>query len=88
MQIVVTGQQHSLYSVFQGFEALTDSHFISFRFSEVEAAVDDIYQTYKRSKLAENSKASKLREFLSQFKTHKQSTGYKKDDILRIFKDD
>ena len=86
MQIVVTGQQYFLYSVFQGFEALT--HFICSHFSEVEAAVDDIYQTYKRSKLAENSKASKLREFLSQFKTHKQSTGYKKDDILRIFKDD
>ncbi|XP_063690917.1 uncharacterized protein LOC134823390 [Bolinopsis microptera] len=56
--------------------------------SELEADIDDIYQTYKKSTLAQNSKASKFREFVSQFKTHKEKMGYTKTDIMRIFKDD
>ena len=57
-------------------------------FSDIEAETDDIYQTYKKSELAKNSNASKLREFINQFRTHKIAAGYTKSDILRIFKDD
>ncbi|KAL5249561.1 hypothetical protein ACHWQZ_G018435 [Mnemiopsis leidyi] len=56
--------------------------------SDIEAEIDDIYQTYKKSELAKNSNASKLREFINQFRTHKIAAGYTKSDILRIFKDD
>ena len=57
-------------------------------FSDKEAEIDEIYETYKRSELARNSTASKVKEFLNQFKTHKLTTGYTKSDIMRIFKDD
>ena len=57
-------------------------------FSDKEAEIDEIYETYKRSELARNSTASKLKEFINQFKTHKLAAGYTKSDVMRIFKDD
>ena len=74
--------------VLSRFETQEANLFNAYIFSELEADIDDIYQTYKKSTLAENSNASKLREFVSQFKTHKEKMGYTKTDIMRIFKDD
>ena len=76
-------QEANLFNSWKSHSAL-----IARIFSELEADIDDIYQTYKKSTLAENSNASKLREFVSQFKTHKEKMGYTKTDIMRIFKDD